>query len=124
MSSSRLFFLIGSIFIPLLFGVLIPVILKQSFKTTPFLIGLGFLLASTLPKKPRDSLFYPINQLAMLIGHINQTLILGIIFYGMFMPISIFRKIRGIDTMGIKPQHTDSFWRNPDENWINFNRPY
>lgn len=124
MNSSRLFFLIGSVFIPLIFGIIIPLILKQEFKVTAFWIGFGFIACAALPLKLREALFYPINKIAMLVGHINQTLIMGIIFYAMFTPISLFRKLKGVDTMGLKSKDNSSFWRDPDEKWINFDRPY
>lgn len=124
MNSSRLFFLIGSVFIPLLFGIIIPLILKQEFKVTAFWIGLGFLIAAALPLKIREALFYPINKTAMLLGYINQNIIMGLIFYVMFTPISFLRKLKGVDAMGLKSKETSSFWRDPDEKWINFDRPY
>ncbi len=124
MNSSRLFFLIGSIFIPVFFGIIIPLILKQEFKVTAFWVGLGFIIAATLPLKLRDALFYPINKIAMLLGYINQTLIMGLIFFAMFTPISLFRKLKGVDAMGLKSKKGSTFWREPDEKWINFDRPY
>jgi len=124
MNSSRLFFLIGSIFIPMVFGIIIPMILKQEFKVTAFWVGLGFIVAASLPLKLRETLFYPINKIAMLLGYINQTLIMGLIFYAMFTPISLFRKLKGIDAMGLKSKDTSTFWRDPDEKWVNFDRPY
>ncbi len=124
MNTSRLFFILGSIFIPLFFGIVIPLLLKTNFKVNAFWVGLAFLVCAAMPRVIRDALFYPINKIAMFIGHINQTIIMGFIFYGMFAPISIFRKMKGSDPMGLKQKGKTSFWREPDEKWINFDRPY
>lgn len=124
MNTSRLFFLIGSIFFPLVFGIIIPIILKQEFKVTAFWIGFGFIIAAALPLKMREALFYPINKVAMVLGFINQTVILGLLFFAMFTPIALFRKLWGIDTLILSSKGKTSFWREPDEKWINFDRPY
>jgi len=124
MNTSRLFFLIGSLFIPTFFGIIIPLIQKQEFKVTAFWVGLGFIIAEALPLKMREALFYPINKVAMVLGFINQTLILGLLFFAMFTPIALFRKLWGIDTLVLSSKEKTTFWREPDEKWINFDRPY
>lgn len=124
MNTTRLFFLLGSIIIPLVFGLIIPTVMNTTFKTNAFWVGAGFLICAILPEKLRGIIFYPINKVATLLGFINQTVIMGLIFYGLFMPISLLRKLRGHDQLRLKRSNKETFWKDPDQTWINFDQPY
>tara|TARA_R110002049_G_scaffold152839_2_gene316987 strand:+ start:1650 stop:2024 length:375 start_codon:yes stop_codon:yes gene_type:complete len=123
-STTRLFFLLGSVIIPTIFGIIIPMIMSTTFKVNAFWVGAAFLFCALLPEKLRSIIFYPINKVANLLGYINQTIIMGIIFYGLFMPISLFRKLKGSDQLRLKKKGRTSYWNEPDQKWINFDQPY
>lgn len=70
----------------------------------------------------KSKFLYPLNLLWMrfgvLIGMIVSPIVLGVIFFGLFTPISIIMKLIGRDELGLKISNRDSFWkeRNDIEN--------
>tara|TARA_R110000868_G_scaffold155691_7_gene382243 strand:- start:3801 stop:4181 length:381 start_codon:yes stop_codon:yes gene_type:complete len=122
--TSKNFFLILSLFIPVLFGVILPWPELLTFPTWPSFFGLIFLCISFSPRKVRDRFFYPIFKVSHFVGLINQFLIMSIIFFLLIVPIALIRKIFKVDSLRLKPTNKSSFWRKPDENFINFDRPY
>lgn len=122
--TSKTFFLILSLFIPVLFGIILPWPDLLPFPTWPCFFGLAFLCLAFSPNKVRDSLFMPIFKISHFIGTINQVLIMGIIFFTLFVPLAWIRRLFKIDSMRLKQSNQNSFWRKPDEPLINFDRPY
>ncbi|MBH46978.1 MAG: hypothetical protein CME71_02280 [Halobacteriovorax sp.] len=122
--TSKNFFLILSLVIPILFGVILPWPELLTFPTWPSFFGLLCLCISFSPQRIRDRFFYPVFKISHLIGIMNQFLIMGLIFYLLFVPIALIRKIFKMDSLRLKSDQNNSFWRKPDENFINFDRPY
>lgn len=124
MNVSKNFFLIASLFIPIIFGVVLPWPELLPFPTWPCFIGFVMLCLAFSPDRLRDAAFSPILKLSHFIGIINQTIIMFIIFYTLFVPIALVRRLMGIDALKIKIIPRETHWRTPDEKTINFDRPY
>ena len=66
----------------------------------------------------KPELLYPLNifwmRFGLLLGKIVSPLVLGLIFFGIFTPISIFMKIIGRDELRLKTFRSNSFWKKRD----------
>jgi len=98
----RDFGLITGAIVVSLFGLLIPWIFNNSFPTWPWIIagvlwGWAILLPATLK---------PVYKGWMAIGHVlgwlNTRIILGIMFYILFLPVGLILKLLGKDPMARK----------------------
>ncbi len=49
--------------------------------------------------------------LGLLLGKIVNPIVLGIIYFGLFTPIGLFRKIIGKDELRLKPKNLNSYWQ-------------
>ena len=62
----------------------------------------------------RDEFLLPLNKLWMrfgvLLGMIVSPIVLGVIFFGLFMPIAIFMRLFGRDELRIKLSNKVSHW--------------
>lgn len=67
----------------------------------------------------RDEFLLPINKLWMrfgiLLGMIVSPIVLGLIFFGLFMPIAIFMRLFGRDELRIKLSNKVSHWTSRSE---------
>tara|TARA_B100000900_G_scaffold267073_1_gene228027 strand:+ start:309 stop:707 length:399 start_codon:yes stop_codon:yes gene_type:complete len=50
-------------------------------------------------------------MLGLLLGKIVNPIVLGIIYFGLFTPIGLFRKIIGKDELKLKPKNKNSYWQ-------------
>ena len=75
-----------------LFGLLLPLIFRHSLPAWPWIVAT--ILASLAIRSPRS--LAPVYQIWMriglVLGFINTRIILGIIFYGMFMPMGLIMR--------------------------------
>lgn len=73
--------------------------------------SIAFAISLLFPK-----ILYPFNKLWMLfgwlIGLVITPIIMGIIFFLIFTPISVFMKLVGRDELALKNTNKHSFWRN------------
>mgnify|MGYP000122254116 CR=1 FL=1 len=78
-----------------------------------FLFGVATLLLLTTFAKA--DLLLPLNRLWMklglLLGMIVSPIVLGIIFYGLFTPISLLMKVFGRDELKLKLKARQSYWK-------------
>lgn len=107
----RDFGLITGAIVVCLFGLLIPWIFNKSFPMWPWIIaGVLWVWAILIP----DTLKY-VYRGWMAIGHglgwINTRIILGIMFYIIFLPVGLFLKILGKDPMARKIIKSKSTYR-------------
>jgi hypothetical protein len=100
-------------FVGVVFGLLIPWLFSGGFPTWPWIVFsvLSF-LSLLLPY-----FLLPIYKGWMVIGHwlgwINTRIILGILFYFVFLPIGIFMKLLGKDPMMRKFKREEASYRIP-----------
>ena len=121
----RSFGLIFSLLVVFIFGGLMPLLLNQSISVWPFVVGtVTALLALLAPSalRPLHSLFI---KLGTLLGFINTRILLFIIFFGLFLPVSIIMWLVRRDLLGKKPSTNDSY-RKPSQPRPrdHFERPY
>ena len=114
-------FLIGFGF-PIIIGWLLPLLSGHTFRTWTLLLGsLALLLAIFNPK----FLYFPYKKwvsLGHFLGWINSHLILGIIFFFVVFPISIFMKFFDYDPLRLKNKKSNSFREIKKNYKINFDR--
>lgn len=96
------FGLIMGLMIPLFFGLLLPIVFSKPYKLTPWIIGSIFLLSATIKPKCLKYLYIIWMYIGLVLGWVNSKIILGIIFYGIFTPISILFYLTGRDILKIK----------------------
>ena len=70
-----------------------------------------------------DNLLLPFNKLwmkfGMLIGKVVNPIIIGFIFFILFVPLSLIMKVLGRDEMRIKITKKQTYWKNINENLSN-----
>jgi len=108
--------------IPLIIGLIIPIIFSHAFKLWTLLLSFPLLfLAIFFPK----SLFYPYKfwmGLGHLLGRINSTLILGFVYIGLLIPIAFIMKIFKYDPLRKKRFDTDSYFERNKEHKIDLTK--
>ena len=114
-----------SLLVVLIFAGLMPWLFNQSIFLWPFVVStvtalLALLAPSTL--RPLHSLFI---KLGTLLGFTNTRILLFIIFFGLFLPVSIIMWLVRRDILGTKPSTVDSY-RKPSQPRLrdHFERPY
>ena len=114
-----------SLLVVLIFAGLMPWLFNQSIFLWPFVVStvtalLALLAPSTL--RPLHSLFI---KLGTLLGFTNTRIVLFIIFFGLFLPVSIIMWLVRRDILGRKPSTVDSY-RKPSQPRPrdHFERPY
>ena len=97
----REFGILLGIAFPFLIGWIIPNIYGHDFKVWTLFIGIPSLLVSIF--KPKI-LYFPYRiwmKIGDILGFINSHVILGLVFFIVLLPISIFMKIFGYDPLKI-----------------------
>tara|TARA_B100001248_G_scaffold262667_1_gene260591 strand:- start:9150 stop:9542 length:393 start_codon:yes stop_codon:yes gene_type:complete len=98
-----------SIFLPLFFGFLIPLIFGHTPRVWILLITLPMLFIT---------LFFPLKLLRIyqywmftgkILGWINSKLVLGLIFIIVLLPMALIMKIIGYDPLKLKSKSTSSY---------------
>jgi Kef-type K+ transport system membrane component KefB len=115
----------GAIFASL-FGLIIPLLFSTTYIKWPWILS-AILVASALIAPM--SLKYPYRiwmQFGLVMNWINTRLILGILFYGLFLPIGLLFKLIGKDPMHRKLDKNVTSYRqhNAVESKSNVERPY
>lgn len=102
------------VFFATVFALIGSYLLTEEKHTAGYIIcGLGglFLLVTLI----NDRLLLPLNkawmQLGLLLGMIVSPLVLGVIFFFLFTPISIIMKISGRDELQLKIKNKASYWK-------------
>ena len=107
----REFGLIFGVILVLLFGLLIPWVVDSDFPAWPWLtlaVTGSMAIIHPLSLKP----FYQVWMLfGAIMGWINTRLILGIVFYFVFMPFGLIMKLFGKDLLSMKLDKTLTSYR-------------
>ncbi|MDF1587600.1 MAG: SxtJ family membrane protein [Gammaproteobacteria bacterium] len=125
-SGYRKFGLVTGSIVAVLFGLIVPFLFSSSISKWPWIIAAVLIIwAVIIPM----TLKYPYRvwmKFGLIMNWINTRLILGIIFYGLFLPISIVFKLMGKDPMDRK-LHKDklSYWQQSEQQPTNnLERPF
>ena len=121
----RSFGLIFSLLVVFIFAGLMPLLLNQSISVWPFVVStVTALLALLAPSalRPLHSLFI---KLGTVLGFINTRILLFIIFFSLFLPVSIIMWLLRRDILGRKPSTDDSYRKlSQPRPRDHFERPY
>jgi len=109
-----------------LFGLLIPWIFDLNFARWPWIVGGGLAAAGLLLPMTLQPIYTVWMKFGNLMNWINTRLILGILFYLIFLPIGLLLRLLGKDPMFRKLEHSAPSYRvtSPPESKDNVERPY
>lgn len=123
----REFGITTGIIVAILFGVLLPWIFGHQLPLWPWVVsGLLLLWALLLPASLK-TLYIFWMKFGHVLGFINTRIILGIMYYLIFVPIGMMMKLMGKDPMARKfDEHIDSYRvvRSHDRDSKHMERPY
>jgi len=115
----------GAIII-VLFGLLIPWLFNLNFVKWPWILGGVLILWGLVAPTTLKPVYIGWMKFGNVMNWINTRIILGILFYGMFLPIGVVMRLFGKDPMHRKLDSGLSSYRvtseNDDKN--NVERPY
>ena len=118
----REFGLVVGIGIPIIIGFLVPLLLGHSFRIWTLWLACPLLLSAIFNPQ---FLFYPYKGwigLGYLLGRINSTLILGLIYIFLVIPIAFFMKIFKYDPLRQKRFNKKSYYENNKEHKIDLTK--
>ena len=95
----REFGLLTGTIIAVLFGLIIPWVKGHSFSFVPWMIAVIFWLLSLLTPMTLKPIYHTWMKIGAVLGWINTRLILGLIFYGIMMPMGLIMHLLKRDTM-------------------------
>ena len=95
----RNFGLLMAAFIAGLFGLLFPWVLGKTFPVWPWLAGTAFVSWSLIHPSSLNFLYHGWMRFGLVMGWFSSRLVLGVIFYCIFMPVSFVFRLRGIDPL-------------------------
>ena len=98
-----------------LFGVLLPWLFEFDYPLWPWIFFAVFALLALVFPLALQPIYLLWMRFGMVMNWINTRLILGLLFYGIFLPIGLFFKLIGRDTMHRKFDKKMSSYRNIDE---------
>jgi len=109
-----------------LFGLLIPWLFNLNYVKWPWILGGVLLLWALLLPATLKPVYIGWMKFGNVMNWINTRIILGILFYGIFLPIGVIMRLFGKDPMHRKPDSGLSSYRvtseHDDKN--NVERPY
>lgn len=122
----RKFGLITGAILSLLFGFVIPYLLSHGYPKWPWIVAA---ILAVLALAAPMSLKHPYRlwmRFGLVMNWINTRLILGLLFFGLFFPMSLLFKLIGKDPMQRKPDKRVSTYRviSEFESKNNLGEPY
>ncbi len=118
----REFGLIVGIGLPIIIGFLVPLLLGHNFRLWTIWLAFPLLISAIFYPK---FLFYPYKGwigLGYLLGRINSTLILGLIYIFLVIPIAFLMKIFKYDPLRQKINNKNSYYENNKEHKIDLTK--
>jgi len=107
----RRFGLVSSLVLCIIFGLFIPLLRQEILPVWPWIFGICLILVALY----KPSLLHPIYQAWMrfgiIVGTLNTVIILGIIFYCLVTPMSLFFKGFSYDPLARKLNSSVSSYR-------------
>lgn len=95
----RNFGLLMAAFIAALFGLLFPWALGKSFPAWPWLAGIILALWSLIYPSSLNFLYHAWMRFGLVMSWFSSRLVLGLIFYFIFTPVSFILHLRGVDPL-------------------------
>ena len=122
----RKFGLISSAIVIILFGVLIPWLFSLALPLWPWIVGAVLSVWALLAPCTLKPVYGIWMKFGLIMNWINTRLILGIVFYGMILPVGMLMRLTGKDPMrrGLD-SNTDSYRvESQNDSRDNVERPY
>lgn len=112
-----------------LFGVIFPTLTEMNFTLTPWVLALMLATAALFSPKLLRSVYHYWMKIGDVLGFINTRIILGIVYYGLFVPCGFLMKLLGKDPMKRKIDKNATTYRSysdqiQNSNSKNMERPY
>jgi len=100
--SLKSFGLIMGAFLPIVFGLIIPFIFNYPLPLIPWIIAIPFLLLAILKPEILKFIYTPWMLFGHVLGIINTSILLGIVYYMIFTPVAIVLRLRKKDPLKLK----------------------
>ncbi len=109
-----------------LFGLVLPWIAGRAFPRWPFFLGLPLMLLGTAWPALLRPLHFVWMKLATALGWVNTRIILAILFFLIFTPLALLRRLLRKDPLGLRWDEGEStYWRPAELNSKpRFDRPF
>ena len=114
---------VGSI-ITLLFGVGFPYILNRPFPIWPWVLGGVLISWGLIAPMSLNAVYQAWMKLGQLLNKIVSPIVLGIIFFGVFLPFGLVMRLFGRDSMARKFDPTLTSYRNQSSSISSIERPF
>jgi Kef-type K+ transport system membrane component KefB len=95
----REFGLVTGAIVIVLFGFGIPWIFELNFPSWPWVLGLSLILWGLLAPESLGPVYQLWMKLGLLLNRVTTPIILGILFFGVFLPVAIAIRLFGKDAM-------------------------
>lgn len=103
----------GAIII-VLFGGVLPWIFSSDFPLWPWILGSLLFGVAWLYPIALNPIYFGWMQIGAVLGFINTRIILGLIFYALFVPVGLLLRLLGKDPLNRKlDKHLDSYRMQP-----------
>ncbi len=117
--------LTGALFV-VLFGLLFPWLADRSFPVWPWIIAVGLGVPAIVAPKILAPVYRIWISIGDVLGWINTRIILGILFFLVFLPVGFIMRLAGKDAMRRKYDSSIESYRviSPETNKKHFERPF
>lgn len=112
----RKFGLVTGAIVAILFGLLLPWLFDHALPYWPWFIAIGLWMPAFLLPDLLRPIYNGWMRFGMVLGWINTRILLGILFYTLFTPISLVLKLLRIDSMRRKSDTQAKTYRVESEN--------
>jgi len=122
----RKFGLTTGLIVVILFGFLIPWLFELNYSWWPWYIAAALAVPALIAPMALQPIYIGWMKFGNVMSWINTRIILGVLFYGMFLPIGIVMRLFGKDSMQRKLDKKLSSYRviSQNEPKDNVERPY
>ena len=112
----RKFGLTTGLIIALLFGLLLPWLFDHSLPRWPWIVSAVLIVWGLVLPNSLSIIYGPWMKFGHIIGTVNTKIILTLVFFLIFTPVSLFLKLMGKDMMNRKIERTKlSYWQESEK---------
>lgn len=94
-------FMLGSA-VALVFGLLLPWLWSSRWPVWPWIVGALLVAAGAAIPQVLRPIYGPWMRFATILGHINNRIILGVVFFLIISPIGLVRRMLGKDSLRLR----------------------
>ncbi|MFT7533248.1 MAG: hypothetical protein ACI9FD_004283 [Gammaproteobacteria bacterium] len=98
-------------FISIIFGLLLPFIFSGSYRLWPWIVGALFVAWALILPGSLRLVFKLWLKIGFVLNYVNTRLILGVIFFALFLPFALVLRLFGWDAMHRKFSKVQSSYR-------------